>query len=266
MNSPNRLLHRQQIENQFDRAASTYDGTAKLQRRMGNMLLQRIVDLGIEKTSRLMDLGCGTGELLSQLQASGFSDLTGLDLSAKMISVAKEKAPTASFVHADIEAIPGDGDRFGVVASNAAIQWCDTETATREIARILRPGGMALLTSFVAGTLAQWHQAFLAGGYESRVHALASAVDLQSALSHAGLAIEEVQTFVETATFDSIESMFASVRHIGATNAMSSRKRAMTRSEYNHLKLHFQDRLESDGTLELDYVWVQIVAKKMAPQ
>ena len=264
MNSPERTLHRQQIENQFDRAALTYDSAALLQRQMGSELLQRIKELGVAKDSRLIDLGCGTGEMLSQLHGNGFSDLTGLDLSAGMISVAKAKVPHASFVHAAIESIPCEEERFDVVASNAAIQWCDAEVASKEIERVLRPGGTVLLNSFVKGTLAQWREAFLAGGHETRVHALASAEDLQLAFENCSFANTEVQTFQQTSSFDSIESMFASVRRLGATNAMSSRRQAITRREYIDLKQHFQIQLERRGKLELDFVWVQIVAKKMA--
>jgi len=266
LNSPKRLLHRQQIESQFDRAASTYDSAAGLQRRMGNTLLQRIDALQIAKDSRLIDLGCGTGEMLAQLQHSGFSELTGLDLSAGMISVAQQKALSASFLHAAIESIPCEDQLFDLVVSNAAIQWCDASRAAAEINRILRPGGTVLLTSFVEGTLGQWRDAFLAIGQEPRIHPLASSEETRSAFTNAGFDQIEIHQCDDTSTFDSIESMFASVRRLGATNAMSSRKQPMTRSEYNDLKRYFQDRLDREGKLELDYVWVEVAARKMAQQ
>lgn len=266
MNSPKRLLHRQQIEQQFDRAALTYDGAAELQRRMGNILLQRTIDLQIPKDSCLIDLGCGTGDMLHDLEELGFSDLRGLDLSSQMLRVAKQKVDSARFIHASIESIPCDDSQFDVVVSNAAIQWCDTGTAAQEVNRVLRSGGTLILNTFIDGTLGQWRDAFVATGYEPRVHSLANFDEVQSAFSDCSFVDTKVQRHVETATFDSIESMFASIRQLGATNAMSSRKRPMARKEYKEITSHFQDQLSDKGVLEIDFVWAEVMAKKMARQ
>ena len=72
----------------------------------------------------------------------------------------------------------------------------------------------------------------------------------------------EVQLCRETTEFDSIESMFDSIRRLGATNAMSSRSRSMSRGEYLSLKNHFLAQLETVGKLQLDFEWVQIEARK----
>ena len=262
MNSPKRLLKRQQIQNQFDRAAATYDNVAGLQRRMGKMLLSRIADLKTPKHSQLVDLGCGTGELLQRLEREGYSDLCGLDLSSQMISVARQKSPTAKFHHAAIEELPFEESCFDVAISNAAIQWCDTDVAANKMFRVVKPGGTILINVFTAGTLRQWHDAFVATGFESRVHPLAGAEEIEAAFTAAGFADMEVQLHREAAEFDSIESMYASIRQLGATNAMSSRSRGMSRGEYLALKDHFQVQLDSAGLLQLDFEWVQIEARK----
>ena len=262
MNSPKRLLKRQQIQNQFDRAAATYDNVAGLQRRMGKILLGRIANLNTPKHSRLVDLGCGTGELLQRLEREGYSDLCGLDLSSQMISVARQKSPTAKFHHAAIEELPFEESCFDVAISNAAIQWCDADVAANKMFRVVKPGGTILINVFTAGTLRQWHDAFVATGFESRVHPLAGAEEIEAAFTAAGFADMEVQLHREAAEFDSIESMYASIRQLGATNAMSSRSRGMSRGEYLALKDHFQVQLDSVGKLQLDFEWVQIEARK----
>ncbi|QEG25089.1 methyltransferase domain-containing protein [Mariniblastus fucicola] len=261
MNSPKRLPNRQQVENQFDRAASSYDRVAGLQRRMGETLLERLRALNIKPESPIIDLGCGTGELLRQLHDDGFSKLTGLDLSSQMIAIAKKKSSAANFVRADIESIPCRDASFDVVVSNAAVQWCDPDLAATEIHRVVKPGGRLLLNSFIAGTLGQWHQAFEANGFESRVHLLADSERVTSAFADAGFELIEVQQFRETSTFDSIKSMFASIKQLGATNAMESRSRPMSRREYESLKQHFQVQLDAGKPLGLDFLWVQIEAK-----
>ena len=255
-------MKRQQVQNQFDRAAATYDSVASLQRRMGKALLRRIEDLSTPRESRLVDLGCGTGELLQQLEREGYVNLCGLDLSSQMIAIAQQKAPAAKFHHAAIEQLPFDESCFDVAVSNAAIQWCDADVAANEIYRALKPGGTTLANVFTSGTLRQWHEAFISSGYESRVHPLASSQEIETAFTAAGFVDMEVQLCRETTEFDSIESMFDSIRRLGATNAMSSRSRNMSRGEYLSLKNHFLAQLETVGKLQLDFELVQIEARK----
>jgi len=262
LNSPKRLLARQQVQNQFDRAATTYDSVAWLQRKMGDALLKLLSDTDLAKDAPIIDLGCGTGELLRKLNATDYANLTGLDLSEKMLDVAKEKTPNATYLHADIESMPVDDESFVAVTSNAAIQWCDLLAAATEIHRVLQPGGSVFLTSFVSGTLAQWDDAFVSNGLESRVHPLLDRSDIETTFQRAGFYPASVETFKETNSFGSIEKMFASIKRLGASNAMSSRSKRMSRQECETLKRHFEAKLESKGRLELDFVWVQAVVRK----
>ncbi len=261
MNSPNQILPRQQVQNQFDHAASTYDNVAWLQRKMGDALLKLIAKADLSGTP-IIDLGCGTGELLRKLESLGHEHLTGLDISEKMIDVAKEKTEQVTFLQADLESIPADDESYFGAVSNAAIQWCDPHVAAGEIHRVLQPSGFVFLNSFVSGTLSQWHDAFVSNGLESRVHPLAAPTEMEAAFQSAEFYPIAVQQFKETTSFRSIESMFASIKQLGATNAMASRSKRMSRSEYETLKQHFASMLEDRGRLELDFTWVQIVAKK----
>ena len=49
---------------------------------------------------RILDLGCGTGDLLKVLEPSYG---VGIDLSKKMIEIAKKKHPQLEFIHGDVE-------------------------------------------------------------------------------------------------------------------------------------------------------------------
>lgn len=244
------------MQNQFDCAAETYDSVAWLQRKMGDSIVSDVLGRDLPRDIALIDLGCGTGELLRKLAGHQFTQLTGLDLSKKMLGIASEKSPDASFVHADLQSIPFPDHSFSAVVSNAAIQWCDPDAAAKEIARILKPGGLLSLNIFVAGTLAQWDAAFLENGYESRVHKLFDGSRVAEAFAAFGFEQCEIEQHQETNSFGSIDSMFASIKHLGASNAMA--RRPMSRKEYIDLRRHFEQRLESDGRLGVDFVWLQI--------
>ncbi len=57
------------------------------------------------KTDKLLDIGCGTGRTTFGLFQLGYSSLTGLDLTPKMIEVAQDLNPT---FNSQIEFIVGD--------------------------------------------------------------------------------------------------------------------------------------------------------------
>jgi trans-aconitate 2-methyltransferase len=90
---------------------------------------------------KVVDLGCGTGELTRQLAgALPDSDVTGLDSSPQMLEKAAAYAgPNLRFVQGDQAKLSGEWD---LIFSNAALHW--TENHAELIGGLyhrLRPGG-----------------------------------------------------------------------------------------------------------------------------
>ena len=141
-------LSSNKIATRFNRAATTYDDVASLQRSMADDLLQRFLQSQTQPFSldtAIADLGCGTGYLLHALSLHGLSNLSGFDLARDMLQVTSTRlGPNAAeLVEADLQSLPVADDCFDVVFSNAAIQWCDADAAAKEIKRVLRPAGQA---------------------------------------------------------------------------------------------------------------------------
>jgi trans-aconitate methyltransferase len=89
---------------------------------------------------RVLDLGCGTGQLTSEIAARGASVL-GLDLSPAMIEEARRKFPALGFTAGDARCLDFQ-DQFDAVFSNAALHWIpQAERVVSGVARALRPGG-----------------------------------------------------------------------------------------------------------------------------
>ena len=181
MNSPKRLFNKKQIELQFDRAAARYDLFAHVQREMASDIFAVTETVDLDPATRVLDLGCETGELLSRLQGPLGPQLTGLDLSQKMLDVASTRCPTATFVHADMESIPWDDQCFDMVISNASLQWCDLNAAVSEMFRVLATGGKVIVGTLGAGTLRQWVAAFDSSGSIKRVHPFHNSANLAAA-------------------------------------------------------------------------------------
>jgi trans-aconitate methyltransferase len=89
---------------------------------------------------RILDLGCGTGQLTARIAESG-AEVSGLDSSAEMIAQARAAFPGLHLIHGDAAAFQTD-QRFDAVFSNAVLHWVkDASGAARSIAAALKPGG-----------------------------------------------------------------------------------------------------------------------------
>ncbi|MBC7542713.1 MAG: methyltransferase domain-containing protein [Candidatus Sericytochromatia bacterium] len=91
---------------------------------------------------RMVDLGCGTGELTAQL-AKRFPDsrVLGIDSSEAMLAKAKPlTSPHVRFEQQDIQAFDGYAD-YDVIFSNAAFQWVpDNEAMMDRLLKGMKPG------------------------------------------------------------------------------------------------------------------------------
>jgi 2-polyprenyl-3-methyl-5-hydroxy-6-metoxy-1,4-benzoquinol methylase len=104
--------------------------------------------------NKVLDLGCGPGNVLNVLCSSGkeFS-VTGLDLSEKMIEVAKNNIPTGEFYCKDIRDINFSEDSFDVIILSFCIvhlEHSDVEALIKKISKYLENKGKIYL-SFMEG-------------------------------------------------------------------------------------------------------------------
>jgi SAM-dependent methyltransferase len=93
----------------------------------------------------LLDAGCGSGQALADAAARG-ATVTGLDATAELLEVARQRTPTADLRVGDIQELPfGDGE-FDFVTSFNAIQYAaDPAAAVSELARVCRRGGQVAI-------------------------------------------------------------------------------------------------------------------------
>ena len=92
---------------------------------------------------RLIDLGCGTGELTRDLHtALGVAESIGVDMSSEMLERARELAGEGlSFATGDLSTFEEPG-RWDVVVASASLQWTPDHAAVlRRWRDSLRPGG-----------------------------------------------------------------------------------------------------------------------------
>jgi ubiquinone/menaquinone biosynthesis C-methylase UbiE len=98
--------------------------------------------------ARVLDLCCGPGRHAHPLAATGFQ-MIGLDIDATALGTARRLSPNASFVHADMRAIPlGDNTVDATICMWQSFGHFDSrenEQILEEMARVTRPGGVLIL-------------------------------------------------------------------------------------------------------------------------
>jgi ubiquinone/menaquinone biosynthesis C-methylase UbiE len=107
--------------------------------------------------SRVLDVGCGTGELLRRLRAK-YTDafLAGLDPVPEMLAVGANKLSGKEDLRIGYaDSLPWPSGSFDVVVSCNMFHYISHPVhALREMARVLRPGGVVVLTDWCDDYLA----------------------------------------------------------------------------------------------------------------
>lgn len=176
------------VRRDFGRAAATYDRHADLQRRVAAevaALYRRLAPGGAE---RVLDLGCGTGYVGGDLarDAGAPGTLVALDLAHPMTRRGRVAGHPA--VTGDADRLPFAAGSFDAVVSSLTLQWSnDLEATLRGVARVLRPGGLLVASTLLAGTLEELDAA-LRGTGGGRVGPFLEAPEAAAAVTAAGLA------------------------------------------------------------------------------
>lgn len=104
----------------------------------------------VSRQTSILDLCCGAGGLAAAALARG-AQVTGLDFSSHMVSVARRRAQGAKIIEGDAQSLPFDAQSFDVVLSNFGIQHTpDHGKAYAEVHRVLRTRGRFAMTCWDA--------------------------------------------------------------------------------------------------------------------
>ena len=96
--------------------------------------------LDVKPGERILDLGCGTGDLANQIQEQG-AEVVGIDASPDMIAKAKAKYPELDFSLANGTDFHFD-EPFDAVFTNAVLHWVhDADAVIKSVFNVLTPGG-----------------------------------------------------------------------------------------------------------------------------
>src|ERR1700733_9704217 len=132
----------------FDEVAAEYDRHRPV---YPNELVDQACQVaGIGAGDRVLEIGCGTGQLTRSLVARGLH-VTALEPGTSLIALARqnlEGAGEVEFVNARFEDAPLPRGQFQAVFSASAFHWVDPKVSWRKTADVLAPGGTLALVQY----------------------------------------------------------------------------------------------------------------------
>ena len=282
-NKENNRVHqvdKPSIKAEFSKNAMHYDSVAVVQRRIADHIVTMAISSMMENRQEaisILDAGCGTGYVAARLMqiltkaindktSSAYSSpantsidlsidmmndpddihLTALDLSPAMLAQAKERSVYHVFQQGDIEALPFSDQAFDITLSSLAIQWChDPQQAIAELTRVTR--SKVMISTLLSGTLRELSEAFKTIDDEQHILDFLSKAQLAELIKpYQG----HLTIYEEVIEFDSLKSLFQSLKNIGATALPARRKGLLGRESYRKLEDYFQKL----GRYQLTYV------------
>lgn len=114
------------------------------------------------QNDRILDVGSGKGEIAAIVQQAGSSEVHALDPDSKKISAAQRDNPKLKTCVSGSESIPYESGFFDKVYSTMAVHhFADQEKSFREIARVMKPGGVLVIVDVAPNSLSGRFMQFL---------------------------------------------------------------------------------------------------------
>lgn len=100
---------------------------------------------GLPNARRVLEVGCGTGAVLSTLSMPAGSLLAGLDIDRDALSLAQQHAPAAQLTAGDAHTLPYPDACFDIAFCHFVLLWVgEPAQALAEMRRVVRRGGAVL--------------------------------------------------------------------------------------------------------------------------
>ena len=256
MSSQNTLINKTLARQSFDRAASTNDEAAVLQREVGERVIERLDFLKIQPEV-ILELGSGTGyctKFLSERYTN--ANIISLDFSMQMLQTARNQFNISNnkFICADMEALPFADKSVDFIFSNLTLQWCnDLSTLFGEFKRILKTDGLLMFSTFGPDTLWELRESWQSVDDFIHVNNFVDMHNVGDALFQAGMGDVVMDSEPFTLTYKEVKTLMKDLKDIGAHNVNTGRSHGMTGKEQLKKMMTAYEKFRTEGVLPATY-------------
>jgi malonyl-CoA O-methyltransferase len=269
-------INRGRVGKAFHQQACEYDRHATVQKRVVDRLLLFAQDHVPPVPDEVLDIGCGTGQLLASLgRQYPHSRLYGLDLAYNMTCCAEELlGPDALLVNGDAEHLPFRDSSFGLVFSTSTLQWIENLDAFfRQCHRILHPNGLICIAFFGGRTMGELQECYRDAvgqregspdGYLDRLHRFREIPAVQEALGRSDFGSVLLTSEIEMDYYPDVPDLLRSIKRIGAGTSAQEGKRGGLgwRSILNETSRLYRERFGTDGMVPVTYEVFYVIAQR----
>jgi malonyl-CoA O-methyltransferase len=278
------LFDPRHVRRAFSRASSSYADAAKLQHEVEARLLEsldyyaegRAADA--QAPAVVVDLGCGPGGASRAMRARWpKARVLSIDLALPMLraqvdppagligALRQRLARAPERVCADARALPLAEHSVDLLFSNLCLQWVeDLPAVFAGFRRVLKPGGMLVLSTFGPDTLYELRGAFASADAVPHVSPFASIAQFGDALIGSGFRNPVLDRDELVTRYDDLPALMRELRAIGATNALHARRHTLTGKAGFAAAANAYEPLRDNGRLPA--TWEIISALAWAPE
>jgi trans-aconitate methyltransferase len=219
--------------------------------------------LAAQPGERILDLGCGTGQLSAAIAESG-AQVTGLDLSAEMLAQARSNYPNIEFVQGDASdfTLPAPVD---AIFSNAALHWVkNAEGVGASVARALKVNGRFVAELGGHGNIQSVVDALRAvlGPNASIPWFYPTIGEYGSVLERHGMEVRQAWLFDRPTQVEGDDGM-ENWLGVFARGAVAGMDREQASAVFKAVAEKLREHRYRDGVWTLDYRRLRMVAVKM---
>lgn len=168
-NSSSNTSKKEQVSDMFDDISSSYDRVNRfISLGLDRLWKKRLVKLVSDaKPVNLLDLATGTADLPLRFAEKGLTNITGLDLSPKMLAEGQKRVDAhplgkhITLTQGDSENLPFDNNSFDVVTVSYGIRNYETlSKGLRETSRVLKSNGLFVILETSVPTVFPFKQGY----------------------------------------------------------------------------------------------------------
>jgi malonyl-CoA O-methyltransferase len=230
------------VKQDFSKAAQQYDQNASFQQHILLELLEKVKP-SLQEDTKILDAGCGTGQL-SRILAE--QDIIQFDISFQMCKIA---AFTSMAVNADIVSLPFADSTFDISFSSLVFQWLnDAQAAVKELERVTKPEGIIAVSTLGEGTLQELRDSFTQ--IDSYPH-------ISPFIKSEGWQRETVTEYMPN-----LHAIIQKLKAVGASNKVAGRRKGMmTRSQIEKLDAYYRKHYANEKGLRVTWEVLYAVGK-----